>query len=570
MIKKILFILDKKDKKNLILILLLSLLNTFFEIIGIGLIIPILTYFISDNSLTYIENFYNFENISKSKLLIYTLILFNLSYLFKFLTSLLLALTKNRFIWNLFAKLSGKIFNFFINKKYLIEDEKNTAEKIHLVRGEANQFSFAVINPIIELIIETILFLSICIFLLVYNFQISLIVILFFLILGLIWNKYYNKRLKILGDKRRIYSIGAINEIQNSFGNFRETLIYRLGPIFFKKFDFLNKNESIVGFKRDTITQLPRLFLELLSVSTILLITIILINRNISLSNILILIGVFVFATVRMLPSVTKIIRAIQTLRFNSVVINKIFDEFNSKTFKNNSNNSKDKFTFRNLKLEKLFYSYPSNSLHVLKDINLEISKEQNYGFVGKTGSGKSTLINILCGFINISEGSFILNEKPLNERLESWQNIIGYVPHDVFILNESIEYNITFQKENEINKEKIEKILEEVELKDFIDSLDKKEKTIIGERGKDLSRGQCQRIGLARAIYKNPQVLILDEATSALDIKTEKQILKKLYKHKKDLTIISISHRRSSLEFCDKIFKIDNGNLNEIQLEEI
>ncbi len=570
MIKKILFILDKKDKKNLILILLLSLLNTFFEIIGIGLIIPILTYFISDNSLTYIENFYNFDNISKSKLLIYTLILFNLSYLFKFLISLLLALTKNRFIWNLFAKLSGKIFNFFINKKYLIEDEKNTAEKIHLVRGEANQFSFAVINPIIELIIETILFLSICIFLLVYNFQISLIVILFFLILGLIWNKYYNKRLKILGDKRRIYSIGAINEIQNSFGNFRETLIYRLGPIFFKKFDFLNKNESIVGFKRDTITQLPRLFLELLSVSTILLITIILINRNISLSNILILIGVFVFATVRMLPSVTKIIRAIQTLRFNSVVINKIFDEFNSKTFKNNSNNSKDKFTFRNLKLEKLFYSYPSNSLHVLKDINLEISKEQNYGFVGKTGSGKSTLINILCGFINISEGSFILNEKPLNERLESWQNIIGYVPHDVFILNESIEYNITFQKENEINKEKIEKILEEVELKDFIDSLDKKEKTIIGERGKDLSRGQCQRIGLARAIYKNPQVLILDEATSALDIKTEKQILKKLYKHKKDLTIISISHRRSSLEFCDKIFKIDNGNLNEIQLEEI
>ena len=570
MIKKILFILDKKDKKKLILILFLTLLNTFFEIIGIGLIIPILTYFISDNSLTYIENFYNFDNISKSKLLIYTLVLFNLSYLFKFLTSLLLVLTKNRFTWNLFAKLSGKIFNFFINKKYLIEDEKNTAEKIHLVRGEANQFSFAVINPIIELIIETILFLSICIFLLVYNLQISLIVISFFLILGLIWNKYYNNRLKILGDKRRIYSIGAINEIQNSFGNFRETLIYRLGPIFFKKFDFLNKNESIVGFKRDTITQLPRLLLELLSVSTILLVTIILINRNISLSNILILIGVFVFATVRMLPSVTKIIRAIQTLKFNSVVINKIYDEFNSKTFKNNSNNSKDKFTFRNLKLEKLFYSYPSNSLHVLKDINLEISKEQNYGFVGKTGSGKSTLINILCGFINISEGSFILNEKPLNERLESWQNIIGYVPHDVFILNESIEYNIAFQKEDEINKEKIEKILEEVELKDFIDSLDKKEKTIIGERGKDLSRGQCQRIGLARAIYKNPQVLILDEATSALDIKTEKQILKKLYKHKKDLTIISISHRRSSLEFCDKIFKIDNGNLNEIQLEEI
>ena len=570
MIKKILFILDKRDTRKFILILFLTLLNTFFEIIGIGLIIPILTYFINDNSQTFIDNFYIFKDISKSNLLIYVLILFNLSYLFKFFTSLLLTFIKNKFAWNLFANLSSKIFDLFINKKYLIEDEKNIAEKIQLVRGEANQFSFAVINPIIDLIIETILFLSICIFLLFYNFKISLIVILFFLILSLFWNKYYNNHLKILGDKRRIYSIGAINEIQNSFGNFKETLIYKLGPIFYGKFNFFNKNNSIVGYKRDTITQLPKLLLELLSVSTILVITIILINKNISLSDILIFIGVFVFATVRMLPSVAKIIRSIQTLKFNSVVIDKIYDEFNSKNIINNLNNSEDKINFRKLQLENLFYSYPSNSSRILKNINLEISKGQHFGFIGKTGSGKSTLINILSGFIKINEGSVILNEKPINGKLESWQKIIGYVPHDVFILNDSIEYNITFQRESEIDKDKIQDILKEVELKDFINSLDKKEKTIIGERGKDLSRGQCQRIGLARAMYKAPQVLILDEATGALDIKTEKLILERLYKNKRNLTIISISHRKNSLEFCDKIFKIDGGMLNEIKFDEI
>lgn len=569
--EKILFILDKKNIKKLIFILFLTLLNTFFEILGIGLIIPILTYFISDNPNTFIENLYNFEEIEKVKLLIYVLILFNLSYLFKFFTSFLLTFLKNKFAWNLFADLSGKIFEIFLNKKYLIEDEKNIAEKIQLVRGEANQFSFSVINPIIDLIIESILFLSICTFLLIYNFKISLIVISFFLVLGLCWNKYYNGYLKVLGNKRRVYSIGAIDEIQNSFGNFKETLIYKLGLVFSHKFDFFNRNNSIVGYKRDTITQLPRLILELLSVTTILIITIILINKNISLSEILILIGVFVFATVRMLPSITKIIRSIQTLRFNSIVVDKIYDEFKSNSFNQNFDvGTRNKIIFDKLVLSKLSYSYPNSSSKVLKDINLEILKGKHYGFIGKTGSGKTTLINIITGFINIKEGLIKINEKLLHENLRDWQNIIGYVPHDVFILNESIEYNISFKKNNETDKEKIQNILKEVELKDFVDTLEKKEKTIIGEKGKDLSRGQCQRIGLARAIYKNPRVLILDEATGALDTKTEKLILEKLYKFKKDLTIISISHRKNSLEFCDKIFKLDDGNMVEIQFKEV
>ena len=214
------------------------------------------------------------------------------------------------------------------------------------------------------------------------------------------------------------------------------------------------------------------------------------------------------------------------------------------------------------------FLIYLIISLNNCIDLSIELG--QTIGIIGPSGSGKTTLINIITGFINIKEGLIKINEKLLHENLRDWQNIIGYVPHDVFILNESIEYNISFKKNNETDKEKIQNILKEVELKDFVDTLEKKEKTIIGEKGKDLSRGQCQRIGLARAIYKNPRVLILDEATGALDTKTEKLILEKLYKFKKDLTIISISHRKNSLEFCDKIFKLDDGNMVEIQFKEV
>ena len=564
-LKKTFYILDKKNINKLLLILILTLLNTFFELLGISLIIPILTYFINENLDTYLETFFYFKDKNKKDLLIYVLLLFNFAYLCKFSTSLILVFQKNKYIWNLFSDLSGKVFSIFLNKKFLLEIDKNIAKKIQLVRGEANQFSFAVINPIIDLLIEIILFVSICIFLLIYNFKISLILIAFFLTMSFFWNRYYNDYLKVLGNQRRIYSIGAINEIQNSFGNFKETLIYKLGSIFFDRFEYFNKNNSKVGYKRDTITQLPRLFLELLSVTTILIISIVLIYQNVILSEILILIGVFVFATVRMLPSVAKIIRSMQTIRFNNVVVEKIYDEINYESSSElKANQNLTKIDFKKLQINNVSYNYPKNDNAVLKNINLEILKNKHLGFVGKTGSGKTTLINIICGFIKISTGKIILNDHNFFQNINNWQNIIGYVPHDVFILNESIEYNIAFEKDDKINKEMLNNILKKTDLKNFINNFEKKEKTIVGERGNDLSRGQCQRIGIARALYKKPQVLILDEATSALDVNTERKILENLYDPKNNLTIISISHRENSLQFCDKIYKIENASLHE------
>ena len=332
-----------------------------------------------------------------------------------------------------------------------------------------------------------------------------------------------------------------------------------------KGIEYFNKNNSKVGYKRDTITQLPRLFLELLSVTTILIISIVLIYQNVILSEILILIGVFVYATVRMLPSVAKIIRSMQTIRFNNVVVEKIYDEINYESSSElKANQNLTKIDFKKLQINNVSYNYPKNDNAVLKNINLEILKNKHLGFVGKTGSGKTTLINIICGFIKISTGKIILNDHNFFQNINNWQNIIGYVPHDVFILNESIEYNIAFEKDDKINKEMLNNILKKTDLKNFINNFEKKEKTIVGERGNDLSRGQCQRIGIARALYKKPQVLILDEATSALDVNTERKILENLYDPKNNLTIISISHRENSLQFCDKIYKIENASLHE------
>ena len=564
--KRALSLLQKNDKKKLIFILFLTLLNTIFELVGISLIIPILNYFINETNYTYLNTISFLNGLNKIELLIFILVIFNFIYFLKFINSLILIFQKNKFSWNLYAAISKNIFSIYLNKNFLVETEKKIAEKIQLIRGEANQFAFAVIMPTIDLIIEIILFVSICVFLLYFNFKISFFVITFFIVLSFFWNKYYNDYLKILGKKRQKYSIGAIEEIQNSFGNFKETIIYKLSPIFLRRFEYYNINNSNVGFKRDTITQLPRLILEIISITAILLIILFLIKQENSLQEIFILIGVFVFATVRMLPSVAKIIRSLQTIRYNNIVVDKIYSEINDNKLSEDTKIQKKNIKFENLELKQVTYSYPSNvSKNILNKLNLRVVKGGHLGIIGETGSGKSTLINILCGFININDGYINLNEVNLKDSIGEWQNIIGYVPHDVFILNESLEYNITF--ENEVsNKSKFAEILKKTELENFVNTLKEKEKTIIGERGGNLSRGQCQRIGLARALYKKPQILILDEATSALDLNTERKILENLYNKQSGFTIISISHRQSSLEYCKRILKIENGNLIEIR----
>lgn len=550
----------------MLVILFLTLINTFFELVGIGLIIPILGYFVGEEPNNYFQTFSYFQNKSETELLLIVIVLFNLIYLMKFFSSTLLVIKKNKFDWYLFAELSKKVFSNYLNKKYLSHITSNLSEQIQVVRSEANLFSFAIVRPLIDLTIESILFLSINIFLLVYNFKISLIVILFYFIMSVFWNKYYNNYLSIIGKKRQFHSIGAIKEIQNSFGNFKETIIYGLKTIFLDRFQIHNVNTSNVGYKRDTITALPRLFLELISVTGILIIFIVLIKQSLSLPEILILLGVFIFAIVRMLPSLTKIIRAIQTIKFNNVVVEKIYKEL--KSFHENHKVNKSnlsKLDFKILKLKNISFNYPGSEKMILKNVNFEISNGKKLGIVGKTGSGKTTLINIICGLIKTTKGEVTLNETDLESNLDIWQSKIGYVAHDVFLLDESIEYNISFKDKENSDREKIIKLLKKVDLFDFVEQLPDKIDTLVGEKGGKLSRGQCQRLGIARALYKNPEILIFDEATSAIDTATESKIFKNLYLNNTGKTIISIAHRTSSLSYCDKIYQIKDNSIFEV-----
>jgi ATP-binding cassette subfamily B protein len=218
----------------------------------------------------------------------------------------------------------------------------------------------------------------------------------------------------------------------------------------------------------------------------------------------------------------------------------------------------------KKIELINVSYKHEDSSEYVLKDINLTIEKGDRIGIIGESGSGKSTLLDLIMGLVEPTGGLILVDGKPININLKGWYDNIAHVPQLIYLLDSSIERNITFGRSaSDFDLEKLRAICEKVQIIDFIDSLPRGFKTIIGERGSRLSGGQRQRIGIARALYKNAKLIVLDEATSALDVKTESELINQIYKLDRDITMIFVAHRLSTLEKCDFIIELDKGTVS-------
>ena len=415
-----------------------------------------------------------------------------------------------------------------------------------------------------RLVIETITLISISILLLIFNFETALSLILFFGFLSFIIFIMFYKRLDQIGVIRQKNSSLLIKQINQALGSIREIILYRIYSLFINKFKFHNSKYASAE-KRDIIIDLPRHTLEFSSVLIFVIVTFLLLNRGETISEILIIIGVFVFASTRILPCITKIIKSIQSIRFNypalKVIIENIkINNSSENTLVNNQLNDDDT-PFSKLEFLNVYFDYSNLNKEinksVLSDITFKINKFENIGVIGKTGSGKTTLINLIAGLIEPSNGKILFNSVNLNENISNWQKKIGYVSQNVYLADENIYFNVALKEEHLIDKNKVKNLLKFVDLYEYFSELPEKFDTTIGERGSMLSGGQCQRLGIARALYRDPDIIILDEATSALDEKTEDLILKNLYLNIKDKTIITVSHRTNSLKYCEKIFEI-------------
>ena len=310
----------------------------------------------------------------------------------------------------------------------------------------------------------------------------------------------------------------------------------------------------------------PKIILELFSVTTIVIIFMSFVLAGKQIEDVLPILTLIVLIVIRSIPGFININLSINNINYNHKAIIEtlsiLIEDKNKKRLNQNLIPNKEILELNNIELKNISYSYNDNA-KIFDNVSFKISKGEIVGISGVTGSGKSTLVDIILGLLKVNKGEVLINNTKINEN--TFNNLrIGYVPQDTYLSDESIAANIAFSLESDdIDFDEIQRVLHEASLTEFVNGLPDKENTLIGEAGVRLSGGQKQRLGLARALYNNPSLLILDEATSSLDYKTEEKIIKEIIKLKKNKIIIMIAHRVNTLENCDKIFTVKDGKVS-------
>ena len=570
MIKKILYILDYKHKKYCLILLLLFIPVTFLETIGIGSLPAFVLFITQPDSLnSYISNLEIktlISNLTLYERAFYGSILIGLIFLIKAIVILFVSYFEVYLVKIINVTNASKLYKIYLDKDYYFHIENDPPKLIQnmsdVSRATGIIFSFLTLikESFLIIVVITLLFFS--------DPKTFSIVFLILSIPLVIYNLIFKKSLKDRGSIARKFRIMSLKDITQGLAGIKFTKLLNkenfLMQAYKKNLNKAAHQDMFLMF----LSKTPRIFLEILSISMILIMILAFVNDGKNFNEFLPLLTFIVVATVRLIPSFGNITSSLNNFKFNSISLNNVYSSLSeNNSHKKNTFNDEVKSFEKNskeiLKVESLDFNYPDKKENVFKNLSLNINKNTIVGITGTSGSGKTTLVDILLGLLNPSNGNIMSYGNNINTFLKAWRKSIGYVPQDVNLVDDSIKKNICYgYKDEEINKELLEKCIEFAELGPFISSLSHSLETNIGHLGKKLSGGQLQRIGIARALYQNPNLLIFDEATNALDIETESKLIRNLKKFKDDLTIILISHRLSVLKNCDQIFLINKGKI--------
>lgn len=525
------------------------------EIISIGLIVPVISILSNenfyDNYLNYLPFLNEYSHIEKIN---FTLIVLCLVFFFKFFFSLFLNYQQFRYSMQLQSSISKELISKYLMMSYEKYFKLQSSEILRNVMIDTNRFISGVTLPVIYLISEFLIIVGISFILIMQIGFSSLSIIFVFASFGLIYIIFSKKIIKKLGDSRSSIDANIIKFSSEALKGIREIKLNKVENFFLNFFNKIFDKNARVMTNFFTFQAAPRLGIEVILVIFLSLTMFIFVLKDFETSKIISTLGLFTVAALRLIPSVNKIITSQQNIRFNHIAMKTITNDL--KDEKNIVTDFKDFQKFvKVIEIKNLRFYYDKDN-YVLDSINLKILKGEKIGIVGKTGSGKSTLVDIISGLITSYEGEILIDDKKFDPNFTKWGKDFAYVSQSSFLFNDSFKFNITLN--DNPNNDQINKVLEIVVLDDFVRNLDKNLDTIIGENAINLSGGQIQRIGLARALYNKPKLLILDEAFSAMDTGTEEKVLKNIFENYKDMTIINIAHKGESLNQCDRIYDLD------------
>ncbi|WP_163121563.1 ABC transporter ATP-binding protein [Acinetobacter portensis] len=567
-LKQLWKILIPLDKRKVIYVLILVMGMAFIESAGVISIMPFLAVLsnpsvIETNSV--INKFYVFSNANSSEqLIVYLGIISFIIVVFSTVFKIITQYAVNRFSNLQRHYFSARLLKIYLNQKYEFYIQRNSSVLIKNVLSEVDQLIGTMILPTLTMMSYGVVLLAMTGILLMYDpvMAIGTASILAFFYISIYM--FVKNKLSRIGAEFTQANKERYQSCQEALAGIKDVIINNARDGYIEQFEKSSRVFARHIATRETLGQVPLNIIETIGYGSLIGVAVLLVVSGKDVSHVLPVLGLYGFAAYRMLPAAQNIYRSISQLKFSEQVLKVLIPEFELEKLNSETQSSTHVTSLifeKSIRLENISFAYPNRlDKQILKDFSLEIKKNESLGIMGKSGSGKSTLMDLMLGLLNPQSGKIYVDDTELNDtNVDEWRNLVGYVPQFIYLADKSVAENIAFgTPKDRIDLEQVKKVAQLAQIDEFVmKNLKNGYEELIGERGVILSGGQRQRIGIARALYKNPQVLFMDEATSALDIDTEKAVNESIRGLNGKMSIIIIAHRKSAIQACDTIIQM-------------
>jgi len=567
--RKMVALLTPTQRKSTLVLLALMVVGMILETFGLGLILPAIA-LLMENDLgarySWLAPLLTaLGNPTKPQLIIGGLAALVTIYLLKGLFLAFLAARQMRFVFDVQAELSLRLYDIYLHQPFTFHLNRNSALMIRNAGTEVVLFTFNCMMPSLTLLTEGLVVAGIAGLLLAVE---PLGAILVLMVLGVCawgFQRATRRRIARWGEARLRHEGLRTQHLQQGLGGAKEVILLGREEHFVEQYRVHNLQTARMGQFQQSLQALPRLWLEVLAVTGLAILVLAMLAQGHAMDVIVQTVGLFAAAAFRLAPAANRIINALQSLLYGVAVINTLYDEFCLPAPQQRRTTGNPITFTRDIALSNVTYAYPGAETAAINDVSLAIKKGECVGFIGHSGSGKTTLVDVVLGLLEPTAGRVLVDGRDMYEDLRSWRIQIGYVPQAIYLVDSSLRANIAFGlPDSLIDDAAVARAVRAAQLDEFIASLPDGLETVVGERGVRISGGQRQRIGIARALYHDPAVVVLDEATSSLDTATEHDVMQAVSVLRGNKTVIIVAHRLSTVEGCDRLYRLVEGRVFE------